>query len=489
MTAPASTRRQFLASALTAAAVGAIRAAPGEDLAWLSIEEAAALLRKKAVSPVELTEICLARIERLNPLLNAFITVTADTALARAREAETEILKGQRRGSLHGIPIALKDLFDTAGVKTTAASAVIADRVPAEDAEVVRRLKAAGAVLLGKLNMSEFAYSETSVISHFGIMRNPWKTECITGGSSGGSAAAVAAGLCYGALGSDTGGSIREPAAFCNLVGLKPTYGRVSNRGVIPLSWSLDHVGPMTRTVADAATMLQDLAGYDPEDISTADVPVPDYSAAMKSRVSALRLGIPRAVFFESLDPEVDAAVQKALSILDRLTAGMKDVVLPRIPGLPILGAEAYAYHAGMLAESAEMYQPETLRSLRRGGEVPLAAYIEARRKLDELRRTVQSAFSEVDLLITPTTPVPAPAIEDIQQRRRPKGAPGLLRNTTRFNIFGLPSVSVPCGFTAGGLPIGLQISGPNWREANVLALAHAYERSTDWHKRRPGTG
>ena len=455
------------------------------DLALLSIEEAATLVRKKAVSPVELTRTCLDRIEKLNPVLNAFITVTAETAMARARAAESQIQRGQWQGLLHGIPIALKDLFDTAGVRTTAASALFANRVPEQDAEVVRRLKDAGAVLLGKLNMSEFAYSETSVVSHFGAIHNPWKLDRIAGGSSGGSSAAVAAGLCYGALGSDTGGSIREPAAFTNIVGLKPTYGRVSTRGVIPLSWSLDHVGPMTRTVTDAGILLQTIAGYDPKDTTTVNMPVPDFCADLQTKPSSIRLGVPRDIFFEKLDPEVQSAVNRAIALLGDMTSGCREVTLPAIPDLPILDTEAYAYHATSLAQSPELYEKDTRLALRDAMKVTAAAYINARRELDRLRLSVQAVFSTVDLLVTPTTPVPAPTIAECLAGR-PDDAPDLLRNTTRFNIYGLPSISVPCGFTSGGLPIGLQISGPAWSEAKVLALARAYERATSWHSRHP---
>src|SRR5262245_37037415 len=265
-----------------------------DQVTALSLWDAAEQLRGRKISPVELTNACLARIERLNPVLNAFITVTADQALADARAAETEIARGRRRGPLHGIPIALKDLFDTAGVRTTAGSAVFANRVPSEDAEVVRRLKQAGAVFVGKLNMHEFAYGDTSAQSHFGPVRNPWDRQRISGGSSGGSAAAVAARLCYGALGSDTGGSIRQPSAYCGIVGLKPTYGLVSTAGVVPLSWSLDHVGPMCRTVADTSLLLQAIAGYDPHDTNSIDAIPPDYTKALGQKVAAFRLGIPR---------------------------------------------------------------------------------------------------------------------------------------------------------------------------------------------------
>src|SRR5713101_2871475 len=292
----------------------------------MGIREIAEQFRKGSLSPVELTTDCLARIERLNPKLNAFITVTAESALAAARQAEVEIRRGDWRGPLHGIPLALKDLIDMAGVRTTGASLLFKDRVPAEDAEIVRRLKAAGAVLLGKLNLHEFAYGGSSVISYFGPVRNPWNLDYSPGGSSGGSAAAVAAQLCYGAIGSDTGGSVRQPAGYCGVVGLKPTYGRVSTRGVIPLSWSLDHLGPMTRTVKDAALMLQVIAGYDAQDTTSIDVPVPDYAATIAAGTSSLRLGILRAYFYEALHPEIQAAMEAALSVLKTLTRTQRDI-------------------------------------------------------------------------------------------------------------------------------------------------------------------
>jgi len=452
------------------------------------LHEAATLLRRKAVSPVELTEACLARIERLNPVLNAFITVTKDQALRQARDAETEIRRGSWRGPLHGVPIALKDLFDTAGVRTTAGSGVFKDRVPAEDAEVVRRLNTAGAVLLGKLNMHEFAYGGTSVATFFGPVHNPWKLDRIAGGSSGGSAAAVAAELCYGALGSDTGGSIRQPAAYCGIVGLKPTYGRVSTRGVIPLAWSLDHVGPMCRNVGDAALLLQAIAGYDPQDTNSVDAPVPDYSQAFRTKVATLRLGIPRAVFYEQLDPEIEAAVNKAIEVLRKLTATVRDVQLPAYQTLPIVGAEAYAYHASYFTKSPELYQPETRQRLEGAQRVTAEAYVQARRELDRLRRAVREVFAGVDLLITPTTSIPPVAIAESETRDTPPpgGVQLSLRNTQPFDIYGLPAISVPCGFTNSGLPIGLQISGPHFGEQTVLALAQAYERATEWHRRGP---
>ena len=490
-------RRDFLkvtAGAYTAAVLGThVQAAQvprrPDDLTGLSLKDASDLLDARKVSPVELTRACLARIEHLNPSLNAFITVTGEQALADAKAAETLIASGKRRGRLHGIPIALKDLFDTAGVRTTAGSAIFADRVPVGDAEVVRRLRAAGAVILGKLNMHEFAYGDTSAQSHYGPVHNPWQLEHIAGGSSGGSAAAVAAGLCYGAMGSDTGGSIRQPAAYCGIVGLKPTYGLVSTRGVVPLSWSLDHVGPLCRTVADAALLLQPIAGYDPLDTNSLNATVPDYTNALRQNVSTLRLGIPRAMFYEKLDPQIEQAVNEALQVLNRLTASSRDVELPAYQTLPVVGAEAYAFHAPYFTKTPELYQPMTRRRLEAGATVSAVAYIEGRRELDRLRREVMTVFSAVDLLVTPTTPILPVTIQDAAAdpgTPPPGGVAPSLRNTQPFDIYGLPSISVPCGFSRDGLPIGLEISGPHLGEPHVLALAQAYERETEWHRRTP---
>ena len=461
--------------------------ASAADPTWLSLNEASRLIKDKKISPVDLTQGCLKRIERLNPSLNAFITVTAESALAQARQAETEIQGGHWRGPLHGVPIALKDLFDTAGVRTTAASELFKDRVPTQDSEIVRRLKDAGAVLLGKLNMHEFAYGGSSVISYYGPVHNPWSVGHEAGGSSSGSAVALAAGLCYGSVGSDTGGSIRQPSAYCGTVGLKPTYGRVSTRGVIPLSWLYDHVGPMTRTVADAAAMLQVLAGYDPDDANSADQPVPDYSAAL-SRKGPLRVGIPRAYFYEGLHPEIESAMNAALKVMGKLAASVRDIEMPASNDTTILRAEAYAYHAENVKKNPELYQPETLKRIRAGEDVTTATYIQARRQVDQYRHNIRKVFESVDLLVTPTTPVPPFTISELladMENLRTKEIL-TLRNTRPFNILGLPTISVPCGFTKSGLPIGLQISGAPWAEANVLTLAHAYEQQTDWHMKRP---
>ena len=456
-----------------------------------TILELAPRLRRKEVSPVELTRGCLDRIEKLNPTLNAFITVTAERALEAAKVAEIEIARGQWRGPLHGIPIALKDLIDTAGTRTTSASQLHQHRIPAEDAEVVRRLKEAGAIILGKNNLHEFAYGGSSLVSFFGDVHNPWNLAHSAGGSSGGSAVAVAAGLCYAAIGTDTAGSIREPAALCGCVGLKPTYGRVSARGVIPLSWSLDHVGPLAATVADTAAVLQAIAGYDALDVSSADVPTCDYVSALcangeDANTKALRIGIPRAHFYDDLDCEVRAAVEESLARVATLVAEVLEIQIEVPADRVVQNVEPYAVHAEDAARTPELYQPETLRRIRTGEKFSAAEYIRSRRALDEQRCRARDFFTEVDLLITPTMPTPAPAIADLKKdpdALRPAELK-LLRNTRPFNIWGLPAISVPCGFTKAGLPIGLQIAGPHWREDLVLRLAHAYEQATEWRYR-----
>jgi aspartyl-tRNA(Asn)/glutamyl-tRNA(Gln) amidotransferase subunit A len=456
------------------------------DLTKLSLWEASDLVRTKKVSPTELTKACLKAIDHINPMLNAFITVTSEQALVDAKAAEAEIVKGRWKGRLHGIPIGLKDLFDTAGVRTTAASAFFADRIPTQDAEVVRRLKAAGAVVVGKHNMHEFAFGATSVLSHFGAVHNPWNRDYVAGGSSGGSAASVAAGLCFGALGSDTGGSIRIPAAHCGIVGLKPTYGRVSVSGVIPLSWSLDHVGPITRTVADAAVLLQAIAGYDAQEVTSVDLPVPDYVGMIKRGVSPLRVGVPREYFFAALHPDVESVVAEALSVVSRLTAGMQDIVVPVNPDVNtnVMPAEAYAFHASRVAQHPELFKPAVLGRLRQGEAVSVTSYIQQRRELDRARRAAPRLFTQVDLLVAPSIPVLPVRIDDAKDDE--ESVAQFARNARPFNTYGLPAITVPCGFSKSGLPIGLQIAGPPWGEAAVLRLAHAYEQETKWHTRRP---
>ena len=447
-----------------------------------TIEELSALIRRRTVSPLEITRECLARIDELNPKLNAFITVTAEAALAEAALAEHEIMRGEWRGPLHGIPIGLKDIIDTAGVTTTAASNLFRNRIPTEDAEVTTRLKQAGAVLLGKQNLHEFAYGGSSMISCFGEVRNAWNVEHIAGGSSGGSATAVAAGLGYAAIGTDTAGSIREPASQCGVVGLKPQYGRVSARGVIPLSKSLDHVGPITNSVMDAAILLNILS--DPQNSGRDETQ--DFTLGLGDDTKSLRLGVPRGFFLEELDAEVGAAFDEALTVLKTLSSEIKDVGLAVSTDRTLQAAQSYAYHREWVKKSPELYQPETLRRILSGADISEADYERSRAELETARREIAALFKNVDLLITPTLPVPPPAIAELKKNPsllRPKEIV-LLRNTRPWNVWGVPAISVPCGFTQAGLPIGLQIAGPPWREDLVLRIAYAYEQATEWHKR-----
>ncbi|NWF83944.1 MAG: amidase [Bryobacteraceae bacterium] len=459
-------RRDFLSAAAAAGATG-----PPADLHWLGIAEASKLLRARVVSPVELTQACLRRVEKLNPKLNAFITLTADAALADARKAEAEIAAGQWRGPLHGIPIAVKDLYDTAGVLTTAASAQYAGRVPKEDAEAVQRLKAAGAVMLGKLNMDEFAYNFTSETSYYGPSRNPWDPARSPGGSSGGSAIAVATGMCFAALGSDTGGSIRLPAALCGITGLKPTYGLVDVRGVVPLSWPLDHAGPLCRSAGDAEKILAVLAGSTP--------------ALLSPAAKTLRLGIPRGPWLDGVDPEVRAAFDAAVKHL----GGAREADLPllppspQIPDLPaayltIIQTEAFAFHEEMVKQHPERFHAGTLRSIQSGAKVTAAEYARARHEMERLRAGVRRSFEHADLLLTPTSHAAAFELG--------KPAPlTFLRNTAPWNLFGLPTISIPCGFTSAGLPVGLQITGAAGQDRLVLMLAALYQKATRWHLKR----
>lgn len=453
----------------------------------LTLSEASDLLRRKEISPVELTNACLSRIEQLDPSINAFITVMHDSALAQAQEAGNEIHAGNWRGPLHGVPIGLKDLIDTAGVKTTCGSALFKDRVPTDDAEIVRRLQSAGAVLIGKQNMQEFAYGGTSTSSFFGPVHNPWNVDHIAGGSSGGSAAAVATGMCFAAIGTDTGGSVREPAAFCGIVGLKPTYGRISTRGVFPLSPSLDHVGPLCRNVTDTALLLQAIAGYDKLDATCVDWPVDSYADALEQKHKP-RLGIVRRPFFDGLDEEIATAMNEALKQLSDLSSDMIEIDLPPTPGA-VQGPEVYAVHAKHLTTSPELYGRWIRERLKQAAAVNTVAYVEARQELDRVRRSIAEVFSQVDLLVTPTTPVPPITITEALNMSPDPAGELWLRNTRPFNVYGLPTISVPCGFTRAGLPIGLQIAGPNFTEASLLSFAYTFEQiqSTPAPRTLPG--
>jgi aspartyl-tRNA(Asn)/glutamyl-tRNA(Gln) amidotransferase subunit A len=494
MSAPILTRRD----ALVGAAAGALAAATGAsaqagaDLTELSIAAAGRRIANGDLSPVALTEAYLARIARLNPQVNAYITVMAETAVAQARAAEVELAAGRRRGPLHGIPVGLKDNIDTAGVRTTAASAVYENRVPEQDAEVVRRLKEAGAVILGKLNMHEFAYGGTTAITHFGPTRNPWDLNYAVGGSSGGSGAATAARMCAGALGTDTAASIRLPAAFCGVVGLKATYGLASIRGIVPLADNFDHVGPLARSVADAALMMGAIAGYDTLDMSSINAPIEDYAAAVGRDVSGLRIGVPRRPFFEDLDPEIEAATDAALGLLEGMVAEVRDIELPAIPDsvFSALLADVYAYHSKLLADpqNGGLYHPVTLGRIMDGGRVSLPAYIEGRRWMTVARKTIVETFRDIDVLVSPTS-MAMPSTVAAALADPSTNDSELIRNTLPYDVFGTPAISVPCGFTAGGLPIGLQIAGPPLGEGVVIALADAYEQAADWRLRRPPLG
>lgn len=460
-----------------------------EDLAFLPISELAPRIARGDLYPVAVTEALLARIAERDSTLNSYITVMAEPARFAAHAAAKAVYSGCPLGPLHGVPIALKDLFATRGVRTTSACAAFADWIPDYDATVVERLAAAGAIIIGKNNMHEAAAGSSGLVSHFGPTRNPWNPGFVTGGSSGGSAAAVAAGLAYGAVGSDTAMSIRHPAAYCGVVGLKPTYGRVSKHGALALSWSLDHVGPITRTVRDAALMLGALAGFDPRDPAARDLAVPDYTANLDGDIRGLRIGVPRRYFFEGCEASTLAAVEQAIGILRDLGAVVEECDLPHAPDAPLLArtilmAEAAAYHAERLHSCPELLSPTLRGMLQTGSMVSAVHYLQAQRA----RRVVTDGFAATiagfDALVTPTTPLPACRAEaDETALTGPR-----MRNTAPFNLTGLPAISVPCGFTESGLPIGLQVVGRAWGEATILRIAHAYERTTDWRARRPDT-
>ncbi len=458
------------------------------ELTSLTLSEAANLIEQRKLSPLELTQAHLERIQRINPRLNCFITLTGDVAVQRAREAEAEIQHGHYRGALHGIPLALKDLYETKGVRTTAGSKFFADYVPDADCAVVQKLKAAGTVMLGKLNMHEWALGVTNDNPHYGACKNPWALERIPGGSSGGSGAALAAELCLGSLGSDTGGSIRIPASLCGVVGLKPTYGLVSVRGVVPLSWNLDHAGPMARRVRDVALLLQAIAGYDPDDPYSLDAPTDDYLKNLESGVHGWHVALAGRGFFGEADVEVLEAVQAAAKIFEQLGAAIGEVEIARAReawqanGL-MTTSDAAAYHRERLQTRPEDFGADVLSRMRTGAAYTSTDYVMARRTQTLLRYELDKFFDDYDILLTPTTPAAAPLREG---REATETARLLTRFTSLFNLSGLPALSLPCGFTRDGLPIGLQIVSRPLAEAQVLRAGHAYEQATEWHRRRP---
>jgi aspartyl-tRNA(Asn)/glutamyl-tRNA(Gln) amidotransferase subunit A len=457
------------------------------DIALLPLQAASALVHSRRASCVDLVRACLDRITRHDRELGAFITLTADSALDEAKRADADLANGVDRGPLHGIPIALKDLYDTAGIRTTAGSRIFADRVPERDCAVVEKLRAAGAVFLGKLNLHEWALGVTNQNPHFGPACNPWDTSRIPGGSSGGSAIAVASGFCYVSPGSDTGGSIRIPASLCGVAGLKPTYGRVSLRGVIPLAWTLDHSGPLARTVGDLAIALNAIAGHDPLDPASVDVASEDYAASLEDGAKDVRVVVPANFFFDDVDPEVDAAVREAVRVLTSLGASVTERSLPRVDLLTaqraILLTDAAAYHREHLRERAADIGADVLTRLRTGQTFTGTDYAQARRDRDELRREWLAVLREQDIILSPTTPIVAPPRDG---QDAVAAAQRLTANTAPFNLTGLPAISIPCGFTKAGLPIGLQLAAGPWREALLLRVARAYEHATPWHERLP---
>lgn len=442
------------------------------DIASLTLTQAQAALARGEFSAADLTKACLRQIERLNPTLNAFLTIIRPERSGEASQAT---------GALAGIPLAVKDLYYTAGIRTTAGSKFFADFVPEEDAVAVRKLKEAGAILLGKTNTHEIALGVTNVNPNFGNCRNPWDTDRITGGSSGGSAAAVASGMALAALGTDTGGSIRIPASLCGVVGLKPTYGRISLRGVLPLSWNLDHAGPLTKSVRDAALLLQVLAGYDELDPGSANVPVDDYLAPLDEGVEGWRVALAVGDYIADSDPEVLAAVRAAAEIFQSLGAQVEEVDIEWLREAALANslmtqADGAAFHRERLFTQPELFGADIRQRLEMGAAYTSSEYALARRKQAEARRQAEILFQKYDALLLPSTPITAPLIEGndaLEQARR------LTRFTAPFNLTGLPALSLACGFSSAGMPIGLQIVGAHWQEAKVLRAAQAYESIT----------
>ena len=466
----------------------------GIELCYASAGTLSRLVQSKEVSPVDIIDAHLARIEATEPMLNSFITLLPEEARAAARRAEQEIQSGNYKGPLHGIPVALKDLFNTGGVRTTSGSRIFDNFIPERDCTVAARFHQAGAILLGKLNMHQFAYGPTGENPDYGHMHNPWDLDLITGGSSGGSGSAAAAGQCTITTGSDTGGSIRIPAALCGIVGLKPTYGLVSRYGLTPLSWSLDHPGPMVRTVEDAALSMNAISGYDPKDVASARVDIPDYTTALTGDVRGLRIGVVREYFEAPLDPEVDRSVRDAIGVLESLGAVVTEVSFPMfndsqaISGA-ILMSEAAAYHRDLLASDGEKLYPPVRVRLEAGLFVSAVDYLRAQQARSLFDRQARELLEHVDLLAGPTEPVTAPLLlaERVQAGEREVGTTGALTQYTRpYNLTGFPAISVPCGFSEASLPMALQLAGRPFDELTVLRAAHAYEQATEWHSRRP---
>ena len=462
------------------------------ELAFLSIEQAARLLRRREITPLDLVEASLARVERLNASLYAFLTVLAEDARRQAKAAEREILRGRARGPLHGIPVSLKDNFWTRGIRTTAGSKILADFVPDADSDVAKKVARSGAILLGKTNMHEFAYGITGENPHYGSSRNPWARDRISGGSSGGSAAAVATGMGFASVGTDTGGSIRIPSALCGIVGLKPTFGLVSTAGAVTLGISFDHVGPIARSVTDACILLEAIAGKYPSGQAR-----PDHRKLRKNRPRRFRIGVPKEFFFERLDGEVRRLVEAAAKKFEAVGARVEQVSLPRLTGVidqasQLVVGEINEYHEsqGYYPARAAEYGDDVRAHLERGHKLLAVDYLRALPKRREIAEDFEAAFEEVDVILAPTSPISAPRVGEptvhVSGASESIVRAELLRFTRPANQTGFPAVSIPCGFTGEGLPVGLQLMGPRWGEARLLSIALAYEEATEWHKKHP---
>ena len=466
-----------------------------DELTHLSLAEAARLVKAREISPVELVDASLERIHAVNDRLAAFITVFEQQAREVARAAEIMAAAGHHLGPLHGVPLALKDNVAVKGFRTTAGSRILADWMPEQDATVAVRLRQAGAIFLGKLNMHEFAWGGTSDNPHYGAVRNPWNTAHFPAGSSGGSGAAVAARACQGAIGTDTGGSIRLPSAVNGIVGIRPTYGRVSNHGIIPLAWSMDTAGPMTRTVEDCALMLGAIAGHDPQDAASARVPVQDYAAELGRGVEGLRIGVVPGYFFHHLQPPVLQAVRQALDTLAGLGAQVVEVEIGNIHGnisaqLTVEAAEPSTYHQRWLRERPDDYG-EDVRTLLEVGELLLAThYLQAQRYRTLLRNEFLEAFRRVDFFLCPTLPFTATRIGEmkvvIEAGVEEDMLSAIMQYTGVPSLTGLPALNVPCGFDPQGLPIGMQLIGRPFDEATLFRAGAAYQAATDFHLRHP---
>jgi len=457
------------------------------NLLYERLTTLASKIHEGEVSPRDLVNALLERIKETEDKVKAYVTLTGEAARRTAEKAEKEIQRGQYRGLLHGIPVSIKDLMDTRGVKTTYGSRIFSENIPSEDATVVKKLKEAGAIMLGKTNTHEFALGGITPPT-----RNPWGLERIPGGSSGGSAAAIAAGSALTTLGSDTGGSIRIPASYCGVVGLKPTYGLVSRAGVFPESWSLDHVGPITRYVEDCAVMLQFIVGYDEKDPATRRRKIPDYVAQIQKSVDGLRAGIPRNHFFEHVDHKVLSAVRQAIKVLERLGMSIHELTVPAIDGImgaytALDSAEVAANHRRIYAEHAHEYMYESKVYIEAGFFISATQYIDSLRARPKLTAQVLEAMKDVDVMLTPSQPIVAPKIgekEAFIDGYKEDLMLTMVRFLAPFNLTGLPALSICCGFNSDNLPIGLQIIGKPFQEPTVLRAGHYYEQATEWHKR-----